>query len=175
MHAQFACAALPINALPGATRDEIMERICNFDFNHVIDHFGRYLSGLSRGQRRGHAAYFAPAGALPSSRADDQSGFGADIQRLWLGFKATTAAAFRHNRSRSPKIVHQWHHQWRGGRMIGTAHVGLGNRSAISHQPFFYRPADRQNGCLRRIDDGGELVNTKHAQIGNGERAAFIF
>ena len=31
MHAQFACAALPVNAPPGATRDEIMERICNFD------------------------------------------------------------------------------------------------------------------------------------------------
>jgi phosphoenolpyruvate carboxylase len=37
MHAQFVCAALPVNAPPGATRDEIMERICNFDLAHVID------------------------------------------------------------------------------------------------------------------------------------------
>lgn len=36
MHAQFACAGLPINAPPGATRSEIMERICNFDLTHVI-------------------------------------------------------------------------------------------------------------------------------------------
>jgi len=37
MHAQFVCAALPVNAPPGATRDEIMERICNFDLAHVMD------------------------------------------------------------------------------------------------------------------------------------------
>ena len=37
MHAQFVCGALPVNAPPGATRDEIMERICNFDLAHVID------------------------------------------------------------------------------------------------------------------------------------------
>jgi phosphoenolpyruvate carboxylase len=37
MHAQFVCAALPVNAPPGATRDEIMERICNFDLSHIID------------------------------------------------------------------------------------------------------------------------------------------
>jgi hypothetical protein len=36
MHAQLVCAALPINAPPGATRAEIMERICNFDLSHVI-------------------------------------------------------------------------------------------------------------------------------------------
>ena len=40
----------------------------------------------------------------------------------------------------------------------------------------FLRPAaNRQNGGLRRIDDGGELVNAEHAQIGNGKTAAFIF
>ena len=33
MHAQLVCTALPINAPPGATRAEIMERICNFDLS----------------------------------------------------------------------------------------------------------------------------------------------
>ncbi|ERL46157.1 hypothetical protein RS24_01150 [Candidatus Micropelagos thuwalensis] len=36
MHAQLVCTALPINAPPGATRAEIMERICNFDLSNVI-------------------------------------------------------------------------------------------------------------------------------------------
>jgi len=36
MHAQFTCASLPTNAPPGASRDEIMEKICNYDLQQVI-------------------------------------------------------------------------------------------------------------------------------------------
>ena len=50
MHAQFACAGLPINAPPGATRDEIMERICNFDFNHVIETLSATYPASANGQ-----------------------------------------------------------------------------------------------------------------------------
>jgi phosphoenolpyruvate carboxylase len=53
MHAQFACAALPINAPPGATRDEIMERICNFDFAHVIDTLAATYPAPTDGQDEG--------------------------------------------------------------------------------------------------------------------------
>ena len=53
MHAQFACAALPINAPPGATRDEIMERICNFDFNHVIDTLAATYPASAGGKEEG--------------------------------------------------------------------------------------------------------------------------
>jgi hypothetical protein len=37
MHAQFTCASLPVNAPPGASRDEIMEKICNYDLEQVIE------------------------------------------------------------------------------------------------------------------------------------------
>jgi hypothetical protein len=50
MHAQFASAGLPINAPPGATRDEIMERICNFDFNHVIETLSATYPAQANGQ-----------------------------------------------------------------------------------------------------------------------------
>ena len=37
------------------------------------------------------------------------------------------------------------------------------------------RGADRQDGRLRRIDDGGELAHAVHAEIGDRRRAALIF
>lgn len=37
MHAQFTCASLPTNAPPGATREEIMEKICNYDLEQVME------------------------------------------------------------------------------------------------------------------------------------------
>ena len=44
---------LPINAPPGATRDEIMERICNFDFNHVIDTLAATYPASADGKEEG--------------------------------------------------------------------------------------------------------------------------
>src|SRR5665811_296776 len=49
------------------------------------------------------------------------------------------------------------------------------------HSPVFgfdwcaARGADRQNGGVRRIDDGGELAHAVHAEIGNGAGAALVF
>src|SRR5207249_10224526 len=37
------------------------------------------------------------------------------------------------------------------------------------------RRADRQNGRVRRIDDGGKLAHAVHAEIRNRRRAALIF
>src|SRR5262249_20712561 len=36
------------------------------------------------------------------------------------------------------------------------------------------RSADRENGRLRRIDDGGELAHAVHAEVGDGGGAALI-
>ena len=40
--------------------------------------------------------------------------------------------------------------------------------------PFLAR-ADRDDAGLRRVDDGGEILDPEHAQIGDRETAAFIF
>jgi hypothetical protein len=35
--------------------------------------------------------------------------------------------------------------------------------------------ADGQDGALRRVDDGRELFDAEHAQVGNGESPALKF
>src|SRR3984885_7318450 len=49
----------------------------------------------------------------------------------------------------------------------GNATVGLLDRLPP-------RRADRENGRVRRIDDGGEFADAMHAEIGNRRRAALV-
>ena len=46
---------------------------------------------------------------------------------------------------------------------------------AIAHDRALLAGADRQNGRLRRIDHGGEILDAVHAEIGHRRGAALIF
>src|SRR5215471_3741398 len=42
---------------------------------------------------------------------------------------------------------------------------------AVSHDWNLAYLSDGKDGALGRVDDGGELVDAEHTEIGNGERA----
>ena len=54
----------------------------------------------------------------------------------------------------------------------GAAHHGRDReRAVLDHRPLL-AGADRQDAAMRRVDDGGEIADPEHAEIGNRKRAA---
>src|ERR1700722_8222828 len=61
--------------------------------------------------------------------------------------------------------------------IAGQRHVERCNGTRLSGSYDYARPsgADRQNGAMRRIDDGGEALDAEHPEIRDAEGSSHIF
>src|SRR5436190_17570672 len=53
-----------------------------------------------------------------------------------------------------------------------AAHHVADHHLALAHDDALLADADREDHRLRRIDDGGELLDPEHAEVGDRESAA---
>ena len=57
----------------------------------------------------------------------------------------------------------------------GGAHHGRNRQRVVDHIGALLAGTDCHDHRLRRIDDGGEMLDAHHAHIGDGGSAALIF